>query len=159
MLDLVVLLLMMTTTQTNISSLNQAKRRLYLQNEGGKDRSWSVCATLDPRVYFEILDDISQHGTYWFLGPRENIDFIMLCKVISALLLVKLLELNVEIELTSNRWGISSPKRSKDIPRRIFVSNHEGNVVSPAPNLIFPFSTSDLLNHTSHRYQCPYAST
>ena len=64
MLDVVVLLLMMTTTQTNISSLNQAKRRLYLQNEGGKDRSWSVCATLDPRVYFEILDDISQHGTY-----------------------------------------------------------------------------------------------
>ena len=64
MLDLVVLLLMMTTTQTNISSLNQAKRRLYLQNEGGKDRSWSSCATLDPRVYFEILDDISQHGTY-----------------------------------------------------------------------------------------------
>ena len=46
------------------------------------------------------------------VGPRENIDFIMLCKVISALLLVKLLELNVEIELTSNRWGISSPKRS-----------------------------------------------
>ena len=64
MLDLVVLLLMMTTTQTNNSSLNQAKRRLYLQNEGGKDRSWSWFATLDPRVYFEILDDISQHGTY-----------------------------------------------------------------------------------------------
>ena len=64
LLDLVVLLLMMTTTQTNNSSLNQAKRRLYLQNEGRKDRSWSWCATLDPRVYFEILDDISQHGTY-----------------------------------------------------------------------------------------------
>ena len=63
-LDVVVLLLMMTTTQTNNSSRNQAKRRLYLQNEGGKDRSLSVCATLDPRVYFEILDDISQHGTY-----------------------------------------------------------------------------------------------
>ena len=63
-LDVVVLLLMMTTTQTNNSSLNQAKRRLYLQNKGGKDRSWSSCATLDPRVYFEILDDISQHGTY-----------------------------------------------------------------------------------------------
>ena len=63
LLDLVVLLLMMTTTQTNNSSLNQAKRRLYLQNEGGKDRSWSSCATLDPRVYFEILDDIYQHGT------------------------------------------------------------------------------------------------
>ena len=63
MLDLVVLLLMLTTTQNN-SSLNQAKGRLYLQNKGGKDRSWSLCATLDPRVYFEILDDISQHGTY-----------------------------------------------------------------------------------------------
>lgn len=63
MLDLVVLLLMLTTTQNN-SSLNQAKGRLYLQNNGGKDRSWSSCATLDPRVYFEILDDISQHGTY-----------------------------------------------------------------------------------------------
>ena len=88
------------------------------------------------------------------VGPRENIDFIMLCKVISALSLVKL-----ELELTSNRWGISPIKRREDIPRRIFVSNHEGNVVSPAPNLIFPFSTSDLLNHTSHRYQCPYAST
>ena len=63
MLNLVVLLLMLTTTQDN-SSLNQAKGRLHQQNEGGKDRSWSSCATLDPRVYFEILDDISQHGTY-----------------------------------------------------------------------------------------------
>ena len=63
MLDLVVLLLMLTTTQNN-SSLNQAKGRLFLQNEESKDRSWSSCATLDPRVYFEILDDISQHGTY-----------------------------------------------------------------------------------------------
>ena len=64
LLDLVVLLLMMTTTQKNNSSLNQAKRRLYLQNERGKDRSWYSCATLDPRVDFEILDDVSQHGTY-----------------------------------------------------------------------------------------------
>ena len=64
MLDVVVLLLMMTTTQTKNSSLSQAKGRLYLQNKGSKDRFWSLCATLDPRVYFEILDDISQHGTY-----------------------------------------------------------------------------------------------
>ena len=64
MLYLVVLLLMLATTQNSNSSLNQAKGRLYLQNDGGKDRSWSSCATLDPRVYFEILDDISQHGTF-----------------------------------------------------------------------------------------------
>ena len=69
MLYLVVLLLMLTTTQTNNSSLNQAKRRLSLQNEEGKDQSWSLCARLDPRVYFEILDNISQHGTYcWTKG-------------------------------------------------------------------------------------------